>query len=65
MFFYLVTTGWIFNISLRENSINKKNITYFCVTVKIFLRRKEIFILKSRRTLEDTEKRKNNDSKIK
>ena len=25
VFFYLVTTGWIFDISLCENSINQKN----------------------------------------
>ena len=29
VFFYLVTTGWIFDISLCENSINEKNPKYF------------------------------------
>ena len=35
VFFYLVTTGWIFDISLCENSINQSNLgcssmVYFC-----------------------------------
>ena len=30
VFFYLVTTGWIFDISVRENSIKKKK---HCIVV--------------------------------
>ena len=29
-FFYLVTTGWIFDISLCENSINRRRKKYLC-----------------------------------
>ena len=36
VFFYLVTTGWIFGISLCENTINQ-SIIYICVTIHKYI----------------------------